>query len=49
MLILQGSAVMGNYILLFGKENIIVGCDLALFLSGKGLWEVLGGGKNLLF
>ena len=39
----------GNYTLLFGKENIIVGCDLALFQSGKGLWEVIGGGKNLLF
>ena len=49
MLILQGSAVMGYYTLLFGKENIFVGCDLDLIQSGKGLWEVIGGGKNLLF
>ena len=40
---------MGNYTLLFGKENIIVGCDLDLFQSGKGLWEVIGGGKKCLF
>ena len=40
---------MGNYTLLFGKENIIVGCDLDLFQSGKGLWEVIGGGKNVCF
>ena len=36
---------MGNYTLLFGKENIM-GCDLDLFQSGKGLWEVIGGGKK---
>ena len=39
---------MGNYTLLFGKENIIVGSDLDLFQSGKGLWEVIGGGKKSL-
>ena len=36
MLILQGSAVMGNYTLLFGKENITVGCDLVIFLIREG-------------
>ena len=41
-----GSAVMGNYTLLFGKENIIVGSDLDLFQSGKGFWKVVGGGKK---
>ena len=46
ILILQGSAVMRNYTLLFLKENIIVGCDLDLFQSGKGQWEVMGGGKK---
>ena len=40
------SAVMGNYTLLFGKENIIVRCYLDLFQSGKGLWEVTRGGKK---
>ena len=38
---------MGNYTLLFGKENIIVGCDPVLFQSGKGLWEVIGEGKKM--
>ena len=38
---------MENYTLLFGKENIIVGCDLDLFQSGKGFWEVIGGGKKM--
>ena len=36
MLILQGSAVMGNYTLYFGKENIHVGCNLVIFLIREG-------------
>ena len=48
MLILQGVCSDGKlYTLLFGKENIIVGCDLDLFQSGKGLWEVIGGGEKM--
>ena len=43
----MGYPVMRNYTLLFPKENIIVGCDLDLFQSGKGQWEVMGGGKKL--
>ena len=38
---------MRNYTLLFPKENIIVGCDLDLFQSGKGQWEVMGGEKKI--
>ena len=43
----MGSAVMGNYTLYFGKENIHVGCDLVIFLIREGFVGGFGGREKI--
>ena len=38
---------MGNYTLLFGKENIHVGCDLVIFLIREGFVGGFGGREKI--